>query len=272
MTEEEGKEGESNGAMEKKLAWVTLLNTAGYLSTMTARNELVLRLTKGDAARTASILTGSAAAGAAIEFLCNPLLGKMSDTHGRSVFLKVAVGVGLLPRLLVPILPDSLSVTIAERVIGQICYSAIQTISTASLSDCLDGSKLAMANTRLQAFAALGLILGPLLGGKLASRTGNPRHAYMFGSCAGLLQAYIISSVQETLTPKAMEAYKGKQDMVTRSKQHAANSDSAAVKTVWVRSVFGVDNPFSFLELAFSHGPGLQKLMLISGLQVIAVV
>ena len=82
---------------------------------------------------------------------CHPVrTGRLSDRFGRQGLLQIVAAAGLVPRILVAVLRPSLPLLSLERIVGQLCYAAVQTTSAASLADAGTGQAFAQASTRLQ--------------------------------------------------------------------------------------------------------------------------
>jgi DHA1 family tetracycline resistance protein-like MFS transporter len=102
----------------------------------------------------------------AMQFLCAPLLGALSDRHGRRPVLLAGIG-GLAVMFLVPALTSSLWVLLASRIVGGM-FAANLAVAQAYIADVTPPNKRAAAFGKLGAVFGLGFMLGPALGGVLA--------------------------------------------------------------------------------------------------------
>ncbi len=129
--------------------------------------KLVLGFQGGDSAGAASWYGGFAAAFAAMQFLCSPLLGALSDRFGRRpVILLSNLGLGL--DYIVMALAPNLWVLFAGRVFAGVTSASIST-ANAYIADVTPAENRAAAFGMLGAAFGLGFVIGPALGGLLGS-------------------------------------------------------------------------------------------------------
>jgi DHA1 family tetracycline resistance protein-like MFS transporter len=102
----------------------------------------------------------------AMQFLCAPALGALSDRVGRRPVLLAGIG-GLAVMFLVPALTSSLWVLLASRIVGGM-FAANLAVAQAYIADVTPPDKRAAAFGKLGAVFGLGFMLGPALGGVLA--------------------------------------------------------------------------------------------------------
>lgn len=102
----------------------------------------------------------------AMQFLCAPLLGAISDRVGRRPVLLAGIG-GLAVMFLVPALTNSLWVLLASRIVGGM-FAANLAVAQAYIADVTPPDKRAAAFGKLGAVFGLGFMFGPALGGVLA--------------------------------------------------------------------------------------------------------
>jgi MFS family permease len=232
--------------LQSALRAVTCANAFGFQCSLISRNELLLRFVHS-APDLPSILTTAASTAAVIELLGNPMVGKIADAYGRRLPMIVAAAVSLILRCIVVVLPTSFSAILAERIIGQFCTATTNTLVSALLSDCFEGEQLALAATSNRTFLAIGSILGPLVGGRLAALTKTPQHAYMLGCCSALVPLYIIvTCVREKYHPPPLDGSTMLFDMETC-------------------------NPFLFVNLLASKWPHVRGLSWIAALQMMVL-
>lgn len=129
--------------------------------------KLVLGFQGGDSAGAASWYGWFAAVFAAMQFMCSPLLGALSDRFGRRpVILLSNLGLGL--DYIVMALAPNLWVLFAGRVFAGMTSASIST-ANAYIADVTPAEKRAAAFGMLGAAFGLGFVIGPALGGLLGS-------------------------------------------------------------------------------------------------------
>lgn len=101
----------------------------------------------------------------AMQFLCAPLLGALSDKVGRRPVLLSGIA-GLAVMFLVPALTDSLWVLLASRLVGG-AFAANLAVAQAYIADVTPAEKRAAAFGKLGAMFGIAFMLGPALGGVL---------------------------------------------------------------------------------------------------------
>jgi MFS family permease len=173
-----------------------LLQVVSSCATINARPNLVLQHCNNDSAAAATMLGMMASSGGMLEFILNPLIGRLSDKYGRFIFIMLGPLGNCVLDGLIAANPSSPTLLVAGRVISGMTMTAFVTILRAAVSDVLEGSALAAAHSQSALYSGLGIIGGPWL----ASRLGTDRAAYGLSSVvAGLNGLYLLSSFQETL-------------------------------------------------------------------------
>jgi DHA1 family tetracycline resistance protein-like MFS transporter len=103
----------------------------------------------------------------AMQFLCAPLLGALSDRVGRRPVLLIGIaGLGLM--FLVPPLVDSIWLIFISRMIGG-ATAANLAVANAYLADITPPSQRAQSFGKLGAVFGIGFIIGPAMGGVLGN-------------------------------------------------------------------------------------------------------
>ncbi len=82
------------------------------------RAPMVMQIKKGDAAATATAMGSMSAAAAIIELVVNPVIGKLSDQHGRKTFLLIAPAINAFLHGLVALMPGTLAMQFIDRMIS----------------------------------------------------------------------------------------------------------------------------------------------------------
>ncbi|SPJ24436.1 TCR/Tet family MFS transporter [Palleronia abyssalis] len=136
---------------------------------------------------------------AAMQFLCGPLLGTLSDRFGRRPVLLVTLSVMALDYVVVA-LAGSVWLLLCARVIGGIAAST-RSVATAFIADISTSDQKAARFGLVGAAFGVGFVMGPLLGGTLAEfGTRAP-----FWAAAGLALANMLLGLfvlPETVTAK----------------------------------------------------------------------
>lgn len=120
---------------------------------------------------------------ALLQFLCAPVLGRLSDKYGRRPVLLISLfGTGI-DYLFMAFAPN-LGLLFLGRLISGIC-GASYTVATAYLADISDDSNRAKNFGLIGAGFGLGFILGPAVGGLVASH--GPMYPFIVSACLNLL-------------------------------------------------------------------------------------
>ncbi len=161
--------------------------------------ELIRGFLSGDTARAARIFGLFGTVWAAMQFVCSPLLGALSDRFGRRPVLLLSIlGLGL--DYLFMALAPSLGWLMVGRIISGITASGFATAG-AYIADVTPPEKRAGAFGMLGAAFGLGFIAGPALGGLLGA--SNPRLPfYVAGMLALVNAAYGLFVLPESLPPE----------------------------------------------------------------------
>jgi DHA1 family tetracycline resistance protein-like MFS transporter len=164
--------------------------------------KLVIALEGGDQVNAAAALGVFGTTWAAVQFLFAPLLGAVSDRFGRRpVILVSCIGLGL--DYVVMALAPSLTWLFVGRIVSGITASSFAT-SFAYVADVTEPQKRAARFGFLGAAFGLGFILGPVLGGLLATfGLRAPFWAAAVLSLAGALYGFFV--LPESL-PRAQRA------------------------------------------------------------------
>jgi DHA1 family tetracycline resistance protein-like MFS transporter len=160
-----------------------------------AKNDVVV------AARLLSTATGCMGL---FEFLVNPTVGKLTDSFGRKPFMLLGPAVQAIGNLLVAFNPTVLPIVFGCRLVTGACTTLSGSVTSVSaMSDLCTGAELGMNIATLWAYAGLGVIVGPLVGGQIISRTGRPEYVYFLKSAMGIFHLwYAYTNMVETLPPE----------------------------------------------------------------------
>ena len=145
--------------------------------------KLVENFMGGDTARAAEIFGILGTAWALMQFLCSPVLGTLSDSHGRRPVVLISnFGLGL-DYVLMALAPN-LWWLFAGRVVSGITAASIST-GFAYISDVTPPERRAASFGFLGAAFGLGFILGPALGGVLGAI--DPRMPFWVAAALSIL-------------------------------------------------------------------------------------
>ncbi|KLB30692.1 MFS transporter, partial [Xanthomonas hortorum pv. gardneri] len=129
--------------------------------------DLVRHFTGGDYAVAAGWIGWFGFLFAAIQFVCSPLQGALSDRYGRRpVILLSCLGLGL--DFILMAVAHSLPMLLLARVISGVCSASFST-ANAYIADVTPADKRAGAFGMLGAAFGIGFVAGPLIGGWLGS-------------------------------------------------------------------------------------------------------
>lgn len=127
--------------------------------------KLIVQFEGGDAARAAHVLGVFGTAWAAMQFLCAPILGALSDRFGRRpVILLSITGLGI--DYIFMALAPTLSLLFVGRIISGITTSSFSTAG-AYIADVSPPEKRAARFGMLGAAFGIGFVIGPAIGGFL---------------------------------------------------------------------------------------------------------
>jgi MFS family permease len=161
------------------------------------RAPMVMQIKKGDAAATAKAMGSMSAAAAIIELIVNPVIGKLSDQHGRKAFLLIAPAINAFLHGLVAMMPGTLAMQFIDRMISGAMIFGYLGPTQAALADMFSKNpqKLGMSVARAMQYFGIGAALGPFIGSKLGGAKAFLASAAMF--VASML--FVQSHIDETL-------------------------------------------------------------------------
>ena len=176
-----------------------LLNMLSFGIVIPVLPRLVAQLAGGDVARAAYYLGLFGTAWALMQFCCAPLLGLLSDRHGRRpVILLSNLGLGI--DYVVMALAPSIAWLFFGRVVSGIT-SASMPAAAAYISDVTAPSERARAYGLFGAAFGIGFIIGPALGGWLGA--SDPRLPFWAAAVLSLGNAlYGLLVLPESLAPE----------------------------------------------------------------------
>lgn len=167
-----------------------------------------------DPAKVATFLAACSSATSGFEFVVNPTLGKWSDATGRRNLLMLGSLVNCILPLLLAALPKTIPTLFAVSVGCGITNAISGSTSTiASITDVCDGDMkmFAGAQASFGAFAGLGVIIGPAVGGAILAKTGNPSAVYAAKGIWSLLHfLWLRGNLEETLVEAKKKHFDGK--------------------------------------------------------------
>jgi len=145
------------------------LRSVQYTLTITAQTSLALRLTGGDHARVASVISTCMGASSFLELLLSPLCGRLSDLYGRKPILLLGGAAKCVPYLLMALRP-SMGGIIFSTLLTDVSFHTYRLAETSLLADMLTGLEpLAVASTSVSSMMGLAAIIGNIAGGSLSA-------------------------------------------------------------------------------------------------------
>jgi DHA1 family tetracycline resistance protein-like MFS transporter len=166
----------------------------------------------GDTAVAAPLIAATSSASGLIEFLLNPVLGKLADRYGRKPVYYVGPivsGVGMSLAVLLTH-GKNLPVLLVHRALGWALISmSCSFIVPITASDMFVGAELGVNIAQVFAMFGLGVTLAPPLGMLLMQRTGSTLNVYKLRLASALLQlAFLWLAVPETLERSKARPYR----------------------------------------------------------------
>ncbi len=142
-----------------------------------------------------------ASASALLEFLLNPIFGKLSDKFGRKAIMPLGHLSMLVTRLLMFVRPASMGPLVLEQLITVPLVTSFFTTWRAAVSDVVSGAAYARAQAKIGVAAGFGVLIGPLMA-KLIMRRAHVRWCFLTSSVLALGGlAHIHLAFEETLAP-----------------------------------------------------------------------
>jgi len=236
------KEGIKNAAAEAEAnKLVKLFGATSFLTVVSgamlfsARQAIASKQFK-DVNDLTLFLTRLSSVGALMEFLLNPIIGKLADTYGRKAFLPIGNLAVMVVRLLLFFNPEKKWPLILEQGVSIPLVTSYFTLYRAALADTVEGPAFVKANASISGFIGLSVIAGPLFADQIMRRA-DPKFCYLLSVMfAGTSFAMLSTQYKETLPEDK------RKDLVLSDMQ-----------------------PFSFTQLMQTRV--LQRLMLATGLQ-----
>lgn len=164
------------------------------------RGPMIYAMKKNDATAAAQALASMSAIAAAIEFLCNPVLGRLSDKYGRKPFIVASTSIIAALHSCVAAFPNSFRLCFINRCITGACIFCFFNPISASLRDVFAGNMemMTMVGAKLGTAFGLGFAAGPLLGSQLAGAKG-----FMAGALGWATTSFLAATrYPETLAEK----------------------------------------------------------------------
>lgn len=214
------------------------MNLIVLVSPVQSRLQYVVNAAGGDTKKAAAWMSYWSASAAFLEFILNPMLGRLSDRYGRKVFLMLSPLVNFMLKISV-FLTDGryLPLVAVDRILGgAITTVGGSTTCAAAISDMLKGPELTGAMGNLGSYAGLGVLVGPFVSGQILVLSGQVKYTYLWGASMAAFQlCYNGICFRETLeTAKPMD--------------------------------WGACSPLSFLKI-FKGDRTVSRLALVAGLQ-----
>ena len=161
------------------------INMSVSMLTFSTRSELLLPLVGGDYNRVAVYMSGWTAATAALEFLVNPTIGKLSDAFGRRIFLLIAPVANIILKTWVLLNPTIVSLTVERLICDGLRTLGGSTMGLAMLSDLLPQDQFAQGAATLVSFMGIGILASPIIASSLTA-LGSYKLA-IAGACVQLV-------------------------------------------------------------------------------------
>lgn len=184
-------------------------------------------------------LTRCASAGALVEFLINPICGKLTDSWGRKAVMPLGNISTFLFRILVFLRPNEAWPMVVEQLVTVPLTTSFFTTWRAAVSDVLEGTAYAQFQAKMGMAAGLGVIIGPLLGKVIMAKL-HVKYCFLASSVvSSCALVHMGLNFKETLPLEKRKP---------------------------LQNVFGEMQPLSFLKV-MKQSNALNRLMWVTGLQ-----
>ena len=170
---------------------------------LSSDTQLILAACAGDAGRAAPLIAATSSASGLIEFLLNPVLGKLADLYGRKpvYFIGPVVSGVVMSVAVVLTKGKSLPVLLAHRALGWALISmSMSFVVPITISDLYSGQELGVNIAQVFASMGAGVTLAPPIGMLIMQRTSSVLNVYKLRLLFALAQvATIWFAIPETL-------------------------------------------------------------------------
>ena len=245
----------ANAAKRKRQVYAVCahfgLNVGAICTVLTARTTVLSTVLGGSQLQSAKTLAYLSSGVGMIEFIINPIIGKLSDAYGRKAFIAQAPFISILLKLLVFFKPSLATIALERCLGGATTTLGGSTTCGSALADIVEDPKeLGQAYALMGTAAGLGVMIGPLFGALVNRVFGTmlgtgQRTAYLAGA--------VVSTVQLAVVMTQMEESLEVQDRTPLDIQDAS-------------SLMAAINPLGFLNL-FTNGTTLATLVGVGALQ-----
>eukprot|EP01048_Picozoa_sp_COSAG05_P023448 COSAG05_NODE_5084_length_1268_cov_1.157399_1_plen_308_part_00 len=248
-----GATGRTKGSIANGLYCNMFLNVTGICLLLQGRPTMLLKTLNGDTAAMTAMLSAWSSGVGLLEFLLNPMAGKLSDTYGRRAFLLASPAINTLLKAAVAATSGSVTtILMLERVInGAVTTLGGSTMCSTMLSDLYSGADLAGAYGTLGSAAGAGAVIGSFIAGRISAFGFAPRAVFWAASALAAAQIGInLALVPETLLPEKTKPF---------SLQFPYIPNPVAFTKLFTRShglrmlVRAPPPPPSFLPSSYSH-------------------
>jgi len=203
---------EEKDIVHKKLCRVVQIGVMTQNVQIMADTALITAAVNGDSARAGALLAATSSMGGLIEFVFNPILGKMTDDYGRKWVYYIGPlisGVGMSIVVLTT-QGKSLPILLAHKALSWSLISmSLSFIGPVTISDMYSGQELAIKTVKMFGAIGLSLVFAPALGSMIMQSTGNPMDVFKLRLAAAVVQlVYAHKAIPETLLPERRRPFK----------------------------------------------------------------
>ena len=173
----------------------------------------------------------------AAQFIAGPFIGRLSDRRGRLPVLLLSQ-IGTAIAFLMIGFAQSAVILFVARILDGVTGGNI-VVAQAYVTDIMPDHKRTLALGYVMAAFGLGFIVGPAIGGVLASQFG-PQMPFIFAAVAAALTVVLTwLTLEETLSPEDIARSSGRQAARLNPITLLSNSPLLAVLSVCLISQFG---------------------------------
>ena len=161
---------EKQNQLKLVMSHVTI-NMAVSIMTFTTRGELLKQVFKsGDYTQVGKIMSYWTGITAAVEFLLNPTVGKLSDSYGRKPYMMLSPYAAIILKTWVLLRPSLFSLTVERVVCDGLRTLSGTTMANAAITDLVEPNQLRAAFSSMYMYLGASIIAGPLLASQMSAR------------------------------------------------------------------------------------------------------
>jgi MFS transporter, DHA1 family, tetracycline resistance protein len=189
------------------LLFTIFINAMGFGIIVPVTPDLVMEISGQDVSGASAIGGWLAVSYAAMQFICGPIVGNLSDRFGRRPVILLSLLGFALEFLLMAIAPSLFWLFLARILSG--LFGATQGPAQSAIADTVTADDRARVYSLLSAAFAIGFVAGPALGGLLGGF--GPRVPFYVAAALAIANLlYGLKACKETLPPERRRPFEWK--------------------------------------------------------------